>query len=176
MPRDSHPHAELTPTWCRSQVELHQKKKGQPVCNDLQPPTAMSRSLTKTFVDTLALASRHTLAAADFKAAPLPPNTPETAHADGWPNTSWRRPHRHAFAAREMGRRNRRNNKMRNGWGSKRRSLDVGTHVNGHAASGPPCERKIALSASDKDGTTLVNTNEVSVHLDARCYQPCLGW
>ena len=41
---------------------------------------AMSRSITKTFVDTLAPASRHTLAAADSKAAPLPPNTPETAH------------------------------------------------------------------------------------------------
>ena len=101
MPRDpgrSHPHAELTPTWCRSQVELHRKG-----ATHLQRPP--NSDCHHVFVDTLAPASRHNLAAADSKAAPLPFNTPETAHADRWwPNTSWRRPHRHAFAARGMGR------------------------------------------------------------------------
>ena len=44
------------------------------------------------------------------------------------------------------------------------------------AAKGPPCDLNIALSASYNEGTNLPGMNNVSVHLEVRCCQPCLGW
>ena len=111
----------------------------------------VSRSLTKTLVETLAPASRHTLAAADSKAAPLPPRTPDTVQDRWWPKMSGRRTQRQTRTAKGRGRRNRRNNMTLNGWGSIRTNLDVGTQANGHAAG--PGTKKTHSRQKNGNGT-----------------------
>ena len=98
---------------------------------------ARCRSFTTMFVDTLAPASRHTLAATGSKAASLLPCTPETAQTA------------HATQTRETQPAHQQDSKKL----VVETSLEVGTHVKRQAANGPPCERNIALSASDNDGT-----------------------
>ena len=121
---------------------------------------AMSKFLTNTFVDTLAPASRHTPGGSGLQSsAPSSQHSRDCARRPVVAKHFMETATSACLAARGMGKRNRRNNRFRNGWGSKWTSLD-----------------NIALFASDKDGTTLVNTNEVFVHLDAICCNPCLGW
>ena len=91
-----------------------------------------SKSLTMTFVVTLAPASRHTRAAALSKANPRRPKTPASAQpARWWPRTSRRRPHRQEREEGGRGSQRRRRSSTRKAEESKRDNGEVGKQVNG---------------------------------------------
>ena len=116
---------------------------------------AMSRSLTMTFVETRAPASRHICSTALSTAKPLLPRTPALLHAARWcPNTSRRRPHTQERTDKGKGNLRRRSRRVRKSSEPIRVTRHTGNAVRGADANGPLCDLTEALSDTDNCGHT----------------------